>query len=110
MMMALDVNAALLQLVSHLAAKVYQRVERRQRHITFLVANVIPEIRGATLSVRVPDRFGTIDRKPGRLSFILKTHIAEHKELGFRTKIDRVGEPRGFKMTLGATCDAARIQ
>src|SRR5882762_9465518 len=84
MVMAFDMNAGFLQLVRNLAAKILKRVERRQRHIAFLVANVISEIRVAVLTIGIPDGFRRIDGKSGTVSLILKTHIVEDEELSLR--------------------------
>jgi hypothetical protein len=110
MVMALDVDATLLQLVSYFTAKVNQRVERRQGHVAFFVANVISGIRRAVLRVGVPDRFRTVNGKAGRLSLILITHIIEDEKLGFRTEINGIGKTSKFQVTLGATRDATRIE
>src|SRR6266496_4164123 len=71
---------------------------------------MIAEIGIAVLAVRVPDRFRSIYREPGRMPFVLKTHIAENEELGFRSEIDRVGDARGLEIALSPTPYAAGIE
>src|SRR5258708_20438649 len=70
---------------------------------------MIAEIGIAVLAVRVPDRFRSVYREPGRMPFVLKPHIAEHEELGFRSEIDRVGDARGLEIALSPTPYAAGI-
>src|SRR6266849_9814933 len=108
--MTLNLNVSLLELVGDFRAKVLERIERREWHIAFFVANVIAEIGIAVLAARVPDRFRIVYREPGRMPFVLKTHIAEDEELGFRSEIDSVGDSRGLEIALGPTPYAAGIQ
>src|SRR6266849_11194965 len=108
--MTLNLNVSLLELVGDFRAKVLERIERREWHIAFFVANMIAEIGIAVLAVRVPDRFRRVYREPGRMPFVLKTHIAENEELGFGSEIDRVGDARGLEIALSPTPYAAGIQ
>src|SRR5258708_38841651 len=108
--MTLNLNAGLLELVGDFRPKVLQRIERREWDIAFVVANMIAEIGIAVLGVRVPDRFRSVYREPGRMPCVLKTHIAENEELGFRSEINRVGDARGLEIALRPTPYAAGIQ
>src|SRR5260370_32096485 len=106
--MTLNLNAGLLELVGDFRPKVLQRIERREWDIAFFVANMIAEIGIAVLAVRVPDRFRSVYREPGRMPFVLKTHIAENEKLGFRSEINPVGNPRALDIALSPTPSTAQ--
>ena len=110
MMMTLNLNAGLLELVGDFRAKVLQRIERRKWNIAFFVPNMIAKIGIAVLAIRVPDRFRIVYREPGGMPFVLKAHVVEDKELGFRTEIDRVGDACGLQIILCPMANAAWVK
>src|SRR6266566_4950597 len=98
--MALNLNAGLLQLIGNFGAKVLQRVERGERNISFFVANMIAKVRVPILTIRIPYRFRIIYRKTRGVPLVLKPDVVEDKKFGFRTEIDRIGDPRGLQIPL----------
>src|SRR5260370_15868926 len=108
--MALNLNAGLLEFVGNFGAKVLKRVERRERNITFFVANMIAKIRVPILTIRIPYRFRIVYRKTRRVSLVLKTHVVEDKKFGFTTEIDRIGDPRGVQIPLSPMPNAAWLE
>src|SRR5207253_5489432 len=44
------------------------------------------------------------------MPFILKAHVVEDKELGFRTEIDRIGDARGLQIILSPMANAAWVK
>src|ERR1700674_1225767 len=110
MVMALNLNAGLLQLVANFAAKILERIKRRKRDVAFLVANVVSEIRIAVLTIRIPDCFRIVYRKTGGMTFVLEAHVVEDEELGFRTEIDRIGDSRGLQIALSPMPNTAWIE
>src|SRR5262245_13520283 len=110
MVMAFNLNAGLLQLVGYFSAKVLERVERRQRHVSFFVANVVAEIRVPVRAVGIPDGFRIVYREAGRMSLVLKAHVVEDKEFGFRTEIDGIGNARRLQIALSPVPHAAWIE
>src|SRR5216683_5629550 len=110
MVMALNLNAGLLQLVGNFGAKILKRVEWGERNISFFVANMITKIRVPILTIRIPYCFRIVYRKTGGMTFVLEAHVVEDEELGFRTEIDRISDPRGLQIALRPMPNTAWIE
>ena len=92
MVLALDLDAEFLHHQAHLGADVLLRVGGRDREITFLVADLVAEVRHF-IAAGVPDGFLGIHAVEGAVALGIELHVVEDEELGFRPEHGRVGQP-----------------
>ena len=107
MVMALDLQPAVLHGHNHLAAQVLVVIGWRHREIAFLVAGTIAEI--VLDAAGIPAAFFGVDEIKAVLLTLIKADIIENKKLGFSAEISRISNASRTEVHLGLAGDVARI-
>src|SRR5439155_11988774 len=92
MMVFLDHNTHLLHLIDHFTANVLLGINGWNREIAFLMARFVAEVEA--LFAGIPDSFVRIDEVVAAVARLIVAGIIEDKELGFRSPVRDIADPR----------------
>ena len=108
----LDRDADLLERQQHLGAEVLVLVHRRDREVPLLVADLVPEVRGAVelgLAPGVPHALDRVEEVVARVLVLVEARRVEDVELGFGPEVRGVGDAGAREVVLGLLRDVARV-
>src|SRR4051812_36325807 len=112
-MMTLDRDAALFERERNLGAEVGERVGRRHRHVSLLVAYAVAEVRPAhvvLLAARTPSALVGVYAVAAVVRLGINLHAVEDEELRLGAEVDRVGDACEAQIALRALRDRARVE
>ncbi len=93
----LDDDPEILHLQDHLAADVLLGVGRRDREVAFLEARLVAEVR-SLVAPAVPLALDRVDEVVALVGSGRVAHVVEDEELGLRTDVGGVGDPRELQV------------
>ena len=107
MMMTFDIDATFAEQRRDRVSDVDKRIDRGDRHVAFLRANVIAEVRivKRAFASRVPMPFFGIYRVPGRILVVVIAGLVKNKEFGFGPEMSSVRNSGKFQIALGTDRD-----
>ena len=108
MVLALHFDAEFFHHQAHLGADVLLGVGRRDREVTFLVANFVAEV-GHFVAAGVPNALFAVNGVERAIAPGIELDVVEDEEFSFGTEKRLIGDAGGNEMLLGALGDATGI-
>jgi hypothetical protein len=93
----------------HLATHVLSGVQRRNREISTLDRDAMPEISALVIGIAIDGQLGRVELETGVVGVRHEFHVVEHEELGLRADEHGIAHPGRLQVGLGLLRDAPRI-